>query len=225
MQAPPDYTVTMTEPTESVKANMPAWNDIKARYEAGEGVRAIARALCEAGDKISHQAISKRAAKEQWRQPGTPAKWQPLATQTETAQSITDPDTHKDKLLAALGKRTPETAAIILAALEAGQTLTTAAGMAGMSDETLRKWRKEDESFDRLCMSARMASLGSSERRIKDAGARGDWKADQARLSRARELKEEWGENAQGTGTTINVILNIPRADSSQPVVIEGSHD
>lgn len=52
-------------------------------------------------------------------------------------------------------KRTPERMEIVLRALKLGATLKVAASYAGITEVTIRNWRREDAEFDAKCLSAK----------------------------------------------------------------------
>src|SRR3546814_15518784 len=110
----------MVAPTKPVP-----WNSIKSRYEAGEAENAIAEDLTARGNKISKQAIRKRRMREGWAVNPSAVKVKGAATAWERAE-LPPPATGNQLMpgpsrsatqIAHLGRRPPENAPIILAAL------------------------------------------------------------------------------------------------------------
>ena len=123
---------------------------------------------------MSRQAIQKRAKKEGWEQDG----WLAQAQQTPTAKAVAKPETNSAKIIASLGKRTPENAAELCRLIERGVPHTVAAEAVGMHRDTLKAWRNEDAEFDAMVAAARNQSIARKIKRVDEAGERGDWKAD-----------------------------------------------
>lgn len=191
----------------------PDWNRIRTRYEQGDSARAIARDSTEAGAKISHTAINKRARREGWKRPdedGNPA--------TAAARYLEMPrdDQHRPVMF---NKDTPATRAAILQDIESGLTLKLACQHAGVSIESAERWKEADGDFAAEIARAEARKVNRRLSRIEEAGKRGDWKADAWLVERSPESKPEFGnanERNAGFGQ-INVILNVP---VPEPVVM-----
>src|SRR3546814_5438097 len=140
----------MVAPTKPVP-----WNSIKSRYEAGEAENAIAEDLTARGNKISKQAIRKRRMREGWAVNPSAVKVKGAATAweraelppTATGNQLMAGPSRSATQIANWGRRTPENAAIILAAVEQYGNVTLAAQAAGISPNTLKRWRDDDPDF------------------------------------------------------------------------------
>lgn len=163
------------------------WPAIRGLYERGVGATEIARQLPNCP---SRQGIEKRAVKEGW----------------EVAQL---PDQPPNTVLT--GK--DATKAVILAQVRKTVPLYLAAQAAGISDDTLRRWRNDDASFAAAIAAARAAGLAECVSRIHEAGER-DWKANEAILKKAPETKSEYGDAGEKGGITI--VLNIDRSEKGK---------
>ena len=190
------------------------YSEVRNRFETGESVRSISRDL-----GISHTALNKRIRREGWK-PGNVEYWTKLAM-TERAQELTNPTTARDKRIVTWGQRTPENAGLILAALDRGQTLTTAMGCAGIKKDLWADWIKDDPEFAELVSIARHRFLGGTETDVGASSRRGGIKASLAILTGAKETREDWigAEDHSLRGATINVTFNWGR--EGEPPVID----
>lgn len=142
--------------------------------------------------------------------------------ETSTALRMADPVTRGDKLLASLGKRTPETAERIINLVSEGVSPSVAAQAAGISPATLSTWRDDDQGFDDLIKAARGDHLAKMQQEMPKAAFRGDWKAADRVLQVAPETREEYRQSGgQGSGGITVVINTGPANSSSEPVTID----
>ena len=190
------------------------WNEIRDRFIKGESATAIARDY-----PVSRQAIQKRAKKEGWEQDG----WLAQAQQTPTAKAVAKPETNSAKIIASLGKRTPENAAELCRLIERGVPHTVAAEAVGMHRDTLKTWRDEDPEVDAMVLAARNRSIARKIERVDEAGERGDWKADSWFLERAPETRAEFGGSKTQGFDGVTVILNVADPNLPEMPVIEAT--
>lgn len=175
------------------------WHEIEQRVRAGEPCRAISRDLTSRGRPISHVAISRRANKRGWLQP---------VNAEPTSVPVNLP-----------GRQTLSQRQAVLEALRNGATLQLAALSVGVTESTLRNWRREDLSFEAEVAKARGIELVGQVQNIRRAAEKGDWRAAAHLLAKAPETKAEWGEN-EARAPALNITLNIERA--VDPKTIEG---
>ena len=107
---------------QSMSNNVP-WDQIQIRWLQGESASAISKSL---GGKPTRQGINKRARRENWRQLPTVSK------------------KHLELSPMQLGQDTPENRARVLELLQEGVSFNLAAGVIGVSRNTLLNWRKGD---------------------------------------------------------------------------------
>lgn len=166
------------------------WVAIEARVRAGEAALQIAK-----DHEVSCQAISKRARKEGWRKTA-------LQVRAET----------EFKPAAVNGKGRPETKLAIIHALEKGVQQKTAAGVAGIAEDTLLEWKTRDPAFREECQAAVQRFIQTNLGRVDKAADRGDWKAATWMLGKHPASKPDYAEDAIGKGgAVLNIILNIPK--------------
>jgi hypothetical protein len=169
------------------------WAYIEERVKAGESFRSIEESLPKDA-KVSHQGISKRAEREGWTQY---AKTKLAAKQFIVAEG--------------LGKKTVERKLAIIADLENGLLLKTAAVANGITEQCLREWRSEDAVFAQECEQAQERFIRENLGIIQQAGRRGDWKAAQWMLGKHPRSKADYAEEKQQGGTSLNIVLSIPK--------------
>jgi len=124
------------------------------------------------------------------------------------------------------GKKTPETIAKIVTDLELGLSEARAAEHAGVSDQTILNWKKDDPEFLALVEGAKAKFRRDNLTDIHDARKRGDWKAGAYLVERSAHTRDDFKppESAGKGGVNIQVVLNIPRAEQpgDNAIVIEG---
>jgi transposase-like protein len=172
------------------------WRLIQTRFESGESLGQISRSL---GGHPSKQAISKRARKEDWEIYGT----------AENAVDLVDAPM---SLLTSgqWGKCTPENKARVVNALREGATFKIAAALIGISDRTLRDWRKDDPAFAAMCEAAQAEDMAETMATLKRM-SRTDANIAKFRASRHRLTRDEYGSDtpAHFTGNTFNVLAGV----------------
>lgn len=189
----------------------PNWSRIKELYEAGESGRRISEQMKEAGQPISHVAINNRAKKEGWRKP----EGDNPVTAAESYLSLPESEMHQPVMF---NKDTPQVRADILTDVEQGLSLTLAAQRAGISPDSIARWKKGDPVFAAKIARAQANRAKRRIQRIESAGDRGDWKADAWLIERSEETKGDFG-GGSSNGPTINVQINVP---VPTPVTIDG---
>ena len=186
------------------------WARIKTLYESGVRPPTLAKRF-----PVSKQGIMKRARREGWALPASrdpPTGWLPVARATDIA--------HARATGSALGKRSPETVATVLEHLADGVPEGLSADAAGISRDTLRRWKSADSSFADACQRARGTAAAARIRRLADAGKRGDWKADAYMLERMEGAREEFS-SAFRPDRKLHVIINVERGPGVNPEPIE----
>lgn len=197
------------------------WNEIKRLYEAGKAANAIAKDMTAQGDKISKQAILKRAGREGWKVNPSAVKVRGVATAweeaelppTATGNQLMAGPSRSATQIANWGRRTPENAVRILTNLAEHGDIKLAAQAAGIHPDTLKRWRESDADFAGQVESAQAQFLQTRLGNVVRAGDRGDWKADQWLLSKNEVTKDTYGEvNSGGTGgITVNLKFDLQR--------------
>ena len=117
--------------------------------------------------------------------------------------------------LKALGKElaSPQRVGRALASYAIGGTHKMAAALGGFSVETWTLWRKDCPDLEEAITELQAAQAGRHLQRIDKAGARGDWKADEALLRANALTKDDWRGEAKGSGgVTIQIAFgaNMP---------------
>lgn len=210
------------------------WVAIERRVKAGEPYRKIA---ADPTVDVSHVRISQRAREYGWHHERKVSKargkgngksleradWKAELAATKTAEIHANPQTVGERKIVALGNRSPEHAEAILQSLEDGLTDHVAASLVGISPPTLSAWKQEDPRFGELMRLARLRSKAGPELNIREAGKRGDWKADLAILQGDKDTRDYWGGDKQGSGPSFSININL-RNDaepSLEPPTIE----
>lgn len=175
--------------------------------------RVAARLLFEAGASfaaigerqgVSPQAVHKMATKEGWqRGEGDGA----LLATTATAERILRPVTPADHRIASEGVRTLEKMRQILDLVAEGATRSIAAGMAGISQDTMTAWAKEDAAFSALLREAEGRKTWRRVQALEKASERGDVAATKLLLERDPSSREEWGARDPGPGEGGGIAL------------------
>lgn len=163
----------------------------RLEFEAGRSVQDIAH-----GQGVSPQAVDKLVKAEGWQRGGEGA----TLADTATAMRIFRPVTPADFRIASEGVRTLARMKGILDTIAGGGTRTIAAGLAGIGQETLRTWLREDVAFARLVAEAEATKTWRRIDHLERASARGDVAATKALLERDPASRGEWGGPNAGIG-------------------------
>ncbi len=216
------------------------WVDIQKRWCAGETSSSIARSLPpnDQGKRpISRQAIDERAQRGGWIRGVDPDKIAQArelpackALQAVADARLQQPDIKVPRAVAVMrgwGKKTPETIASILSDIELGISEAKSAQHAGIADTTWLRWKADDADLMALVEQARAQFLRKNLNRIDRAAEKTDWKAAMTLIERSPNTREDFKspEAAGKAGVTIQVVLNIPRAETQpgdEAIVIEG---
>lgn len=180
------------------------WQDIRVRWMSGESPESIAAS----GAGLTAQAIRKRALKENWGETAQPEDNRWLAVVTSTERVVCG---YKD---------TPETRARVLQAIELGLPRVHAAEYAGINRDTIADWQAKDPAFSAQLTEAERRFEARHVGNIVNAGDRGDWKASAHLLAKSPATRETWADD-KTAGVAIQVVLNIPRAESPPVVTID----
>jgi hypothetical protein len=169
--------------------------------EIWEKVRALAEAnvpfsqIEKVDGMPTKQAISQRAAKEEWLldvdESSLDAAWKPLERHL-------------------LGRDSPEARQKILDVLAAGGSFELAAALIGMTSQTVRMWRKDDQFFEMQCRTAQGTGLIRPTRTLARA-SENDWQAAKYILERHPLTRSEYASpNMAPVGhTTFNVLGHV----------------
>ena len=179
------------------------WAAIRARWEAGESPRTIAKRY----GNISAEGIRKRSKRESWQRPPTGAN--PTPTEVNIKVEAT-------KWLEVIGeykpvgsKDTPERRSEILAAVAAGMPLKGAAALVGIGESTLRAWKDQDE---RLQRQIDLAQARNGQAWLNKLNKSEDPAIALKVLERHPATKDDFKPVGVrgGGGETVTVILNMP---------------
>jgi hypothetical protein len=196
------------------------WLDIHRRFANSETPHAISKALKAKGAPISRHAIEKRAKKNGW-QPGVQPETHLAALATQTAEIIekvkNDPDGASigERRIALFSDRSPQLASEILTLIGCGFTLPDIAKLCNQPESTLRLWVKDDTKFAAEFERVRVRAVAEQINRIHKAGE-SDWKANAWLLERSPLTRDRFtGVASRGSGPAVQVVVNVPRGDSS----------
>ncbi len=168
------------------------WNEIHRLYTQEEmSLNRIAEL-----HGVSRPAIAKRAKRAGWKRPGE--KERLPSAPNGLAISCVEPS--------------PETADRIIDWVKDCVPLKLAAGAVGMSVEDLKAWLEDDPDFASRIDVGQHEAHATLIRRVNEAGARGDVKADQWLLERLRETRDEFSPTRQQGADIggITVTINVP---------------
>lgn len=195
------------------------WVEIKQRLEAGESQSAIAKDLTARGATISQSAISRMARKKGWLDKSVPSK--PATVDIDAPLNAKRKAIIATKSVNGLSKRSEENRSVILQSITDGSSITVAAARAGMSPETLRKWRQDDDALEAEIIAACGERDAKRERTIQRASDSGDWRASMAALQAQR--KEVYGgvEGQKQAGITVNINMPAPKRIDDEGVTID----
>ena len=161
------------------------WVKIRALFEAGNGITAIAKMP----DMPSKQAISQRAHKEEWRRIGQ-----------------LDPSTPSIEMIPFEGLS--EEQRYVIQEIANGSTQRLAAQMLGYNENTISLW-KQDTRFTRALLAAKSAKV---QYRLGKIHKSEDWPAAGWLMERDPDSRDEFmpPNSSKGmTGTTFNVLGHV----------------
>jgi hypothetical protein len=174
----------------------------RLEFEAGRSYGEIARR-----QGVSAQAVAKLVGKSGWERGGDGA----LLGETATAKRIFAPLSPADFRIASEGIRTLPRMSAILDAIAEGATRSVAAGLAGIGEETLREWAKQDAQFAALIREAESRKTWRRISALERASERGDTSATRILLERDPASRGEFGPPGlalPGDGTA-GVVINL----------------
>ena len=206
------------------------WAYIKRRWEEGLSAPAIEKEIIQPNGKpaVTRQAILKRANKEGWLSgvaetsaamkalvPGDGSNAVPPATFSEPAELVSMWAPDLAAKLAAKGKKmvSRERVERALNAYAVGGTHRMAAAMAGVTEGIWIDWRNECPELAAAIEELQAVKARRHLERIDKAGARGDWKADEALLKANPLTKGDWQQDkggSSGVAIQINFGPNMP---------------
>lgn len=165
----------------------------RQRAEDGESLRSLSQSY-----GLDYAGLWRKAEREGWDRPAT--DWR-MAARIMVAKRRAN--------VQQAPKRTPANAAALCKRLaEDGLPMNTASGLVGLSEETIRQWRQEDEGFDTLIREAIARAELDDMRKLKSAG---DWRAARERL--ALRNKDAYALSQGGAAKAdveIRVVLDMP---------------
>ncbi len=184
------------------------WNEIHRLYTQHSQQEMSLNRIAELHG-VSRPAIAKRAKRAGWKRPGE--KERLPSAPTGLAISCVMPS--------------PETADCIIDWVKDCVPLKHAAGAVGMSEDDLKAWLEVDPDFASRIDVGQHEAHATLIRRVNEAGARGDVKADQWLLERLKETRDEFTPTRQqGTdvgGITVTINVPVPQlvAVGASPIV------
>ena len=161
------------------------WVKIRALFEAGNGITAIAKMP----EMPSKQAISQRAHREEWKRIGQ-----------------VDPLTPSIEMIPFDGL--DETQRFVINEIANGSTQRLAANLVGYNEHTITEWKK-DTQFARALLAAKAAKVGH---RLQKINRSEDWRAAGWLMERDPDSRDEFmpPNSSKGmTGTTFNVLGHV----------------
>lgn len=171
--------------------------------EVWEKVRALAEAdvpmsqIEKMPGMPTKQAISLKAAKEEWA----------LSVDPEDENALDQ--VYKPLLRHQLGRDSPEARQKVLDVLAAGGSFELASALCGVTSETVRRWRKEDEEFESLCRTANGTGLIRPTRTLIRA-TENDWQAAKYVLERNPLTRSAYTSPVAAVGqATFNVLGHL----------------
>lgn len=191
--------------SEVIRYHEQVWEKVRALVESGVSMSEVGNMP----DMPTKQSISIRAKREGW--------------------AIDDSDESRKPPLEAfqpllrhlLGRDSPEARQKVLDVLAAGGSFELAAALIGMTYQTVRNWRKDDEEFEMQCRIAQGTGLIEPTRTLHAATVT-DWQAAKYVLERNPITKAAYASpNAAliGGQTTFNVLgqvnVGIAREDDA----------
>ena len=109
-----------------------------------------------------------------------------------------------------LGVTSPESAKLILEAVEEGALPKTAAGMYGIKERTFYDWLERDPEFAAALYAAHQTVRGQLEARMLAMGMQGDARAAERYLSASEQAGWSNGPG-KDRNEAITVIINVDR--------------
>lgn len=188
------------------------WIEVKRRWEAGESAQKLGREF-----KVDRTTIGYRVKREGWQRTSDKPAQEiiPPNQQITLAPAVVLPADISPRKGGRPSKFTAETRALLVAARERGASFKDSAIRAGISEDALANYRRNDSDFDMELAAAFQKWLEKQEQNITSAGDRGDWKASAWLLERHPETRSTYRTENQGAGsggTVFNVQINVPRA-------------
>ena len=190
------------------------WEEVIARFRAGETATALAREF-----PVTRQAIAKQAKKRgadntvsrelRRRKIATSDNPQPVAA-TATATAT------------ATNGATVDRKAVIAELLTTGCNKTEAALAAGVSRRTLYYWL-QDEDYAALIAQAEGEFVARNIRNIAKAGDRGDWRASERLLQANKIAGGRFNARAATPSTQSMVAVQIDRGSARVAVATGGA--
>jgi uncharacterized protein YjcR len=168
------------------------WEKARLDYEAGCSQSEIAEKL-----GVSQQRVSQVAKRDNWER------------QDELVEVVKDMPLLEvsEKQLA---KRTPENIVKIIRAYALSGSKSLAAGVVGISRQTLANWAATDDSLVQLMQAERATHLANMASNIAKA-AQKDWQAAKYILAHDDMTRDQYGDDrSQDAGPVI--VLNIQRS-------------
>ena len=162
------------------------WVKIRALFEAGNGITAIAKMP----EMPSKQAISVKANKEGWERVGQ-----------------LDASIESTALVEAMADLTDQQR-FVIQEIANGSTQRLAANLAGLNEHTISEW-KQGQMFSRALIAAKAAKVGVRLRKIHTSE---DWRAAGWLMERDPDSRDEFmpPNSSKGmTGTTFNVLGHV----------------
>lgn len=157
---------------------------------------------------MTRQAIEYRRNRYEWQRDEAAA----ALCETPTGQRVTAPQNRHDRKLIADGKRSLANMRAILEALSGGASARLAAQRVGIGETTLKEWLASDLDFARLAKAAEAEAGLRAIERVKEAGTRGDWRADAYLLERMPVTRDDFAPRpstglGEGPPVTIQLVM------------------
>lgn len=181
------------------------WDLIRKRFEIG-----MTLADCARGQGLTGESVRVKAKKLGW-QRKTVHRGEVQAARSQ----IADMPTFQSQF-GMTATKTPENAAIIIAALKKGMGFGRAAALAGLSASALSNWQAEDLVFARHCETARNEALGKVEEALYATAGKGDVGAQKFVLKTAKETREEYREEEQRVAVSLSLSFHRGGDDAKE---------
>jgi hypothetical protein len=177
------------------------WKAAHELYLKGKSFGEISRTY-----GISKTAVIKRAQAEKWVSPRLP-----VTKETGFAEELSK-NTLRAAHLRSNGKRTPQRAARILDLIELGMTPVRAALASGLGESTFHQWQREDAEFQELVAVAQGEFESNCLLNIHSKAYK-DWNADKWLLESNPATRELYRTDKAPGGNSVNIQVNVGRAD------------